>query len=73
MNKYLQLINANHIKADQEFTTLSALLTSVGLPRYENQLNQMKQEMALKQVLADKGLTYKKVKPNSFKVVIVTL
>ena len=73
MNKYLELINVDHLEAGQEFVALSRLLMSVGLPRYKTQLDQIKMELALKQVLATKGLTYKRLSPKKFTVAIVTL
>lgn len=73
MNKYLQMIDITDIELGKEYSTLSKLLSSVGLPKYANQLQQMKQEIALKEVLATHGLTYKRINDKSFKVVIVSL
>lgn len=70
---YKQLITVDHIKEGQEFSTLSKLFASVGLPVYRNELELLKMKLVLKDSLSEFGLTYKKLNSKSFKVVITSL
>ena len=73
MNKYEQMINIDNIKLGDEFMCERVLYKAVGLPQYNGQLQQWKMQLAVQKVLATKGLTFKKLKENSFKVTIVAL